>query len=68
MVSALNYVQFPSTYEQLAFLFRQKFRTITVKPPYTDSRYNDKTRYDDNSFTQGMTLYQTLCKNVVFNI
>ena len=41
----------------------------TVNPLYTDTRYNDKIRYNDNLnvtkiFAQEVTVNEKLCKNI----
>ena len=50
----------------------EKIQTIKVKNPlYTDTRYNDKIRYNDNLTVMKpllqVTLSHKLCKNIVYD-
>ena len=49
-----------------ASIIRNTFRSL-----YTDTLYNDKTRYNDNTadmkHSLKLTVYLKLCKNIVFN-
>ena len=45
-----------------------KYKFITVNSLYIDTRYNYKTRYNDNlTGTKPLTVNQKLCKNTVFH-
>ena len=59
--------QIISSYKQVGYFF-----VATVNPPYTDTRYNEIIRYNDNSdwhetFAQEVAVNQKLCKNIWFN-